>query len=453
MTDSSRHTPTFNMKVVARETGLKPDTLRAWERRYGMPNPERTSGGHRLYSQYEIDMLKWLMARQDEGLSISHAIDLWQQIVDRGNDPLQAYKEDDTPSEPEPVVPISGDMINEIREAWLQACLSFNEYRAQQVLAQAFARFPLEAVCFEVLQKGLSKIGQAWYEGDATVQQEHFASSMAIRQLEALLASTAPPTQDVRLLVACPPHEQHTFSPLLITLLFRRRGWDVVYLGANVPVERLETAVTSIQPDLVILAAQTLNTAANMLDMAHFLYELEVPMAYGGAVFNYLEAARRRIPGHFLGTELQSVPERVTKLLQSDKPVPDPVSLDSAYETALQHFTAQRTAVEADVLQMVDGESLPPKNVNIANENLGDNIVAALKLGEMDLLTANINWVQGLLMNYHDVMPDRAMRAYLSSYHDALQKNLDRRSQLIVAWFNKLIKSANAMQGVRHTTS
>ncbi|MCA9937221.1 MAG: MerR family DNA-binding transcriptional regulator, partial [Anaerolineales bacterium] len=40
------------MKVVVQETGLKPDTLRAWERRYGVPSPERTAGGHRLYSQY-----------------------------------------------------------------------------------------------------------------------------------------------------------------------------------------------------------------------------------------------------------------------------------------------------------------------------------------------------------------------------------------------------------------
>ena len=72
--------PTFNMKVVVQETGLTPDTLRAWERRYGMPRPERTEGGHRLYSQYEIDMLKWLIVRQEEGLSISNAVDLWRRL-------------------------------------------------------------------------------------------------------------------------------------------------------------------------------------------------------------------------------------------------------------------------------------------------------------------------------------------------------------------------------------
>ena len=56
------HSATYNLKAVVQETNLKPDTLRAWERRYGLPNPERTAGGHRLYSQRDIDTLKWLIA-------------------------------------------------------------------------------------------------------------------------------------------------------------------------------------------------------------------------------------------------------------------------------------------------------------------------------------------------------------------------------------------------------
>lgn len=60
-------TPTFNLKAVVQETGIKPDTLRAWERRYGLPEPDRSTGGHRLYSQRNIDTLRWLIARQEEG--------------------------------------------------------------------------------------------------------------------------------------------------------------------------------------------------------------------------------------------------------------------------------------------------------------------------------------------------------------------------------------------------
>ena len=73
----AKHTPIYNLKAVVQETGIKPDTLRAWERRYDLPKPQRTASGHRLYSQNDIDMLHWLMARQEEGLSISRAIEMW----------------------------------------------------------------------------------------------------------------------------------------------------------------------------------------------------------------------------------------------------------------------------------------------------------------------------------------------------------------------------------------
>lgn len=250
-------TPTFNMKVVVQETGLKPDTLRAWERRYGMPNPKRTSGGHRLYSQFEIDMLKWLIARQDEGVSISRAIDMWQQHLENDENPLEAV-----PLEPteEPIyTSMAGASIETMRKSWMEACLKFDERAAQFILAQAFAMFPMETVCFDLLQRSLTEIGLGWYEGRVSVQQEHFGSALAIRQLEALLAAMSTAARSLgRVLVACPPLEQHTFSPLVITLMLRRRGWDVVYLGANVPVEQLGATVNSIQPELVIISAQTL---------------------------------------------------------------------------------------------------------------------------------------------------------------------------------------------------
>src|SRR5574342_864696 len=81
-------TPAYNLKVVLKETGLTADTLRAWERRYGLPVPERTPGGHRLYSQRDIETIKWLMKRQAEGLSISRAVDLWNEQLSSGVDPL-----------------------------------------------------------------------------------------------------------------------------------------------------------------------------------------------------------------------------------------------------------------------------------------------------------------------------------------------------------------------------
>ena len=74
--------PVFNTKAVARETGVPADTFRAWERRYGMPRPQRTPGGHRLYSERDIAIIRWLRDRTDEGVNISHAVLLLTNTLD-----------------------------------------------------------------------------------------------------------------------------------------------------------------------------------------------------------------------------------------------------------------------------------------------------------------------------------------------------------------------------------
>ena len=102
MQDDNQHSdqvPIYNLKVVVQETGLKPDTLRVWERRYGLPQPHRTPGGHRLYSQQDIDTLKWLVARQKEGMSISKAVQLWLNLEAEGKNPLLDLSA--SPSKPE----------------------------------------------------------------------------------------------------------------------------------------------------------------------------------------------------------------------------------------------------------------------------------------------------------------------------------------------------------------
>lgn len=414
-------TPTFNLKAVVQETSIKPDTLRAWERRYGLPNPERTSGGHRLYSQYDIDMLKWLLARQDEGLSISRAVDLWNKLDAEGESPLDSYSEE---VETETFI-VEGETVTELRQLWIDACLQFDELQAKRVLTQAFALFPTELVCFELLQKGLVAVGKGWYEGRISVQQEHFASAQAVRQLEALLNAAPPPTKNGRLLIACAPEEQHTFSALLLTLLLRHRGWDVVYLGANVPVDRLETAVESIKPLILIVTAQTLYTAGKLLAVATFAQKKEMPFAYGGGVFTAIPETVEHIPGYFLGNDLKAAPQLVEQVVNMGRSAPAVALATTDYQQALDQFSSGRAAIEAQVLDTLSGVGIPLKYLKNANRDLGDNIVAALTLGDMGLLAANIEWIQGLLVNFHYRMPENAMTPYLAAYRQAVDAYLD----------------------------
>ena len=435
---SDRFSPTYNLKAVVNETGLKPDTLRAWERRYGLPNPHRTAGGHRLYSERDVDQLKWLIARQDEGLSISRAVDLWKQIEADGRDPLAEMQSSLGEAAPVVTTVSPGDNIAALRQSWIDACLDFDERRADSVLAEAFALFPTETVCFSLLQKGLSEIGIGWYEGRVTVQQEHFASALAIRRLETMVASTPAPTRNGRILAACPADERHTFSLLLITLLLRRNGWDVVYLGANVPPTRLGPTLDQAKPHIVILAAQTLYTASTMLEMAQLLKRERVVTAFGGAVFNQIPQLRTMMPGYFLGEQIEKVPYKVEQLLTNPPPMPAYTEAGKQYSAAMVHFLDKQVAIDAMVWESMEN-NFDHKYLRNANRELGQNIIAALTFGDIYLIQANIEWVKGLLVNYHYKMPDEVLRAYMQKYSNAANQLLDDRGAVIKDWLQGFI--------------
>lgn len=440
--------PTFNLKAVVNETGLKPDTLRAWQRRYGLPNPDRTAGGHRLYSQHDINTLKWLIARQEEGLSISRAIKLWRRLLKANRDPL---------TDPEFALPVSpaitteeipatalpireGNAVEAFRRNWIEACLIFDEQSAERLLSQAFALFPVETVCFEILQKGMAEIGTGWYEGHISVQQEHFASALAMRRLETLLASTPAPTRHGRVLAACPAEERHTFGLLLLTLFLRRAGWDVVYLGANVPTDQLNATLVTAKPHLVIMSAQTLYTAATMLSMSLLLQRERIPSAYGGAVFNYLPILCSYMPGHYLGTTIENVPKVVERLLTAPPSQSTYKVAPREYQVALDHYRTRQASIEAKVWQLLDTAEQHAFLKN-ANKALSQNIIAALTFGDMSLLSINIEWIKGLLVNYHYRIPHEIMRTYLSAYHQATTIYMDERGDLIVRWLQKVLDS------------
>src|SRR5512140_535997 len=170
--------PTYNLKAVLQETGIGADTLRAWERRYGLPKPQRTPGGHRLYSQRDIHLIKWLVSQQAEGLSISRAVKHWNELAAAGEDPLAGVL---TPADRHFAGPLPG--LDSVREDWLAACFAFDEPGAEHLLSQAFALYTPETVVTEIILRGLHEIGSRWQQGLATVQQEHFLSGLAMRRL------------------------------------------------------------------------------------------------------------------------------------------------------------------------------------------------------------------------------------------------------------------------------
>jgi len=421
-------TPAFNLKAVLKETGLAADTLRAWERRYGLPTPERTPGGHRLYSQRDIETIKWLIRRQAEGLSISRAVDLWNEQITSGTDPLAAA------TQPVAIAPVEGT-LEAVRAGWLTACLAYNESQAEQFLNQAFAMYPLELVCSEIIQRGLHEIGERWYRNEATVQQEHYTSALAQRRLDALIAAAPQPTHAGTILIGCPPGERHVIPALLLTLFLRRRGHPVVYLGADVPLQQFDATVQSVQAALVILLAQQLQTASQLRDTAEHLGRSRVQVGYGGRIFDLRPDLRAAIPAHFLGETLEAALGSYAGLLSSNIPVPAVRAIPKRELQAVMDFRHHHTMINVYVFAEIKKIGLPFEYMTTAVQFLGDNLYSALSLGALDALKTELDWIRGLLAQ-HEAEP-ATLNVFLVAYANAVERAMGQSGLYISDWLRQ----------------
>lgn len=426
-------TPTFNLKVVLKETGLAADTLRAWERRYGLPAPNRTAGGHRLYSQRDIETIKWLMKRQEEGLSISRAVDLWNERMASGTDPLAEQQKTMGPALNLPMQYQAADTtIDALRAAWIEACMEFNESQAEQSLNQAFSMFPVEVVCLDLLQKGMSEIGERWYGNRASVQQEHFASGLAMRRLDALLSASPAPTRTQNIVVGCPPDEWHTFTPLLLALLLRRRGWNVVYLGANVPSAQFGDTVQNLNADLVVLVAQQLTTAATLQHTALVLSSKKIAVAFGGRIFSMHSELPRSINGYFLGHNIREAVENIETIIERKPRQTAAHAASPEYATAHQAFVSRRTQIDLTFKQLLEPLMISPENIETGIHFLGNNIAAALQLGNTGYVSTEIDWLRVLLQAYA-ASPEQLIY-FMETYSQAVNKNINGQGKPIFEW-------------------
>lgn len=428
-------TAIYNLKVVLKETGLKPDVLRAWERRYGLPTPERTEGGHRLYSEYDIGLLRWLVHRQNEGLSISSAVKMLQDEIANGNDPISKLSSSLQPQPSDYFDHADDTSLAALRASWLNAALNYNEVKAEQELGQAFALYPVDIVCIEVLQRGIGEVGMLWHEGKVTVQQEHYISAMAHRRLDSLLLAAPAPSREQTILVGCPANEWHSLTPLLISVLLRRKGYNVIYLGPNVPAARFEVTLQQVKPDLVILSAQQLTTASELHKLSTRLLEFGVAVAFGGRIFNMHPRLRKSIAGSFLGETVDQAIEQADHLLRAAPLTTPNFSLPSNESLeALDIFRNIRHKVDSKIAESVQNNPwIDLEKIEIANMFMGNTIISCLELGDMAYLDTEIEWLNIFVKSQQ--LPPSMIPYYLKLYADAIQRLWPTNTSVIHIWF------------------
>ena len=218
---------------LSRRVGVTPELLRAWEKRYGLLSPSRTAGGLRLYSardEIRIGRMRELLA---SGLSAAEAARLAREAEPAG--PAHVGAE---------------EFARELREALDR----YDETAAQLALDRMFAAVGIDAALRDVVIPYLHELGERWAAEQATVGQEHFASNVIQGRLRALARGW---DQGIgpRAVLACPPGELHEIGLICFGLSLRTRGWRITYLGADTPVQSIETNLSDGPPAVTVVAA------------------------------------------------------------------------------------------------------------------------------------------------------------------------------------------------------
>ncbi len=302
--------PIYNTKAVAQETGVPADTFRAWERRYGVPRPHRTEGGHRLYSERDIAVIRWLRDRTAEGMTISQAV----ALMISGSDSNLAWLDTAIDTEPH-----SWERLN---SQLLAALLDYDERRAERIMGEAFALYPLDDVFSKLIQPTMVEIGEQWHQGKITVTVEHFATQFVRRKLSSILNTYSISEGRGLLVVGCAPSEQHDLGALLLAVSLVRHGWQVLYLGPQVPLKDLLDTIQRIQPDMVCLSASTVETALELVEIGRVITRLTPPAPYfgfGGRAFTVNGMLKHKVPGLYLGDTAQEGLDVIADTLNNGK--------------------------------------------------------------------------------------------------------------------------------------
>ena len=238
----------YTIKLISNRTGLSPQLIRTWEKRYNAITPQRTETKRRLYSESDLEKLMLLKRATAMGLAISTvaqlSIEELSKLVDNRT------------------VKTSGDevnqIVNEAADFHLRKCVQaihlFDYAGLESALLTASSSLGQQPFIEQVIHPLIVHTGQCWMEGEYSISQEHMVSTIIRSILGSILVSGRVNSEGPTLLVTTPSRQLHELGALITAVTALSIGWQVVYLGPNLPVEEIANALTKYQADAVALS-------------------------------------------------------------------------------------------------------------------------------------------------------------------------------------------------------
>jgi DNA-binding transcriptional MerR regulator/methylmalonyl-CoA mutase cobalamin-binding subunit len=222
--------------TVVRRTELTSHVIRAWEKRYGAVDPDRSDGNQRLYSDDDITRLTLLKRATDGGMKISRAATL-------NDDSIRSFLRDERIAEPKIPQKLTTNTTERTQDDYVNDAFRLvrdvDQQGLYELLNEATFFFGLTVVLDEIVGRIMIGVGERWRNGDLRIFHEHLASAAVRSYLERVHNATPLPADRPVLISTTPAGQQHELGALLCAAVAKTERFRTVYLGANTPAEEI----------------------------------------------------------------------------------------------------------------------------------------------------------------------------------------------------------------------
>ncbi len=261
-------TDPFPIRILSERSGVGPSTLRAWERRYGLLAPERTPKGHRLYNDKDVRLVRQVLTLLEEGHTLSAIAKRLEQGAtdDEGDGDLRAQ----------------AGIWSDYLTATLQAIRDFSTERLEAIYNEASSLYPVSMVTERLIEPALRNLGSNWRSRRSGIAEEHFYASWLRNRLGARFHHAFSQASGARILCACVPGSYHETGLMLFSISALTRGYRVLYLGADLPLDQIAAVTDRSGARGVVLSSRESIDASMEKQLADLLSAVGVPVLLGG---------------------------------------------------------------------------------------------------------------------------------------------------------------------------
>lgn len=264
---------------VSRRLGIPAPTIRAWERRYGIPDTPRSAGGHRRYSAESLHQLRLMRDEISRGRRAAEAAESVRRLA--------------APDQP------AADLVARL----LEFSTRMEPAGVRAVLDDSADQLGLAGAIDDVLMPALRQVGTWWQTGSCDVAQEHLTTEAVRGWLSARAAFAPGPSHDDSLVFACGPRDLHSVGLEALALLMAYDGWSCRVLGARTPAPSLVAAVRATSAKGVVVVSHLATGRRPAVEAIRAASETRTHVFYAGNAFLFTRA-RAGLPATYLGESL-----------------------------------------------------------------------------------------------------------------------------------------------------